>query len=311
MTSKVNDLIRDLLGIGTVHQHRLLASLLVVLGLWLLRRIVLRIVGGRYDDVRVRYQWRKSSTYVAVVIGVLLIGRIWFEGFHSLSTFLGLLSAGLAIALQTPVMNFAGWIFLLWRRPFEVGDRIEIGTDRGDVIDLRIFMFTMMEIGNWVDADQSTGRVIHVPNGRIFSLTVANYSKGFQYIWDELAVPITFESDWKKAKDILRRIALKNDVSAEAGERVREAADRYLIYYRKLTPIVYTAVRENGVELTIRYLTEPRRRRGAREAIWEDVLDAFAEHQDIAFAYPTIRRYVNSAEGKPGAGGPPPPQPAE
>ena len=67
----------------------------------------------------------------------------------------------------------------------------------------RIFMFTLMEIGNWVDADQSTGRVIHIPNGKVFKEVLANYSKGFQYIWNEIPVLVTFESNWKKAKEIL------------------------------------------------------------------------------------------------------------
>ena len=76
-----------------------------------------------------------------------------------MSTFLGLLSAGVAIALKDPLVNLAGWGFIVWRKPFGIGDRIQLGDSRGDVIDQRIFMFTLMEIGNWVDAERSTGRV--------------------------------------------------------------------------------------------------------------------------------------------------------
>ena len=94
----------------------------------------------------------------------------------------------------------------MWKRPFEVGDRIQIGDQKGDVIDQRIFMFTVLEIGNWVDADQSTGRVIHIPNGKIFLETLASYTKGFEYIWNEIPVQVTFESDWRKAKNILESL---------------------------------------------------------------------------------------------------------
>src|SRR5207247_865051 len=95
--------------------------------------------------------------------------------------------------------------FILWRRPFEVGDRVQIGPHAGDVIDLGLFQFTLNEIGAWVNADQSTGRIIHVPNGKVFTDPVANYNKGFRYIWNEVPVVVTFESDWRKAKQILGR----------------------------------------------------------------------------------------------------------
>jgi small-conductance mechanosensitive channel len=211
-------------------------------------------------------------------------------GGRSLATYLGLLSAGLAIALRELVANFVGWAFILWRRPFEVGDRIQIGDTAGDVIDLRIFQFTLLEIGNWVDADQSTGRVIHVNNGQVFTQSVANFSKGFEYIWNEVAVLVTFESDWQKAKGILAGIATKHgeELSTAAEEKVHEAARRFMIFYSKLTPTVYTSVRDCGVLLTLR----------TEESIWEDILHAFAENDDIDFAYPTQRFYDNLTEGK-------------
>ena len=148
--------------------------------------------------------------------------------------------------------NLVGWAFILWRRPFEVGDRIQIGDTAGDVIDLRIFQFTLLEIGNWVDADQSTGRVIHVNNGQVFTLSVANFSKGFEYIWNEVPVLVTFESNWEKAKGILGAIAAKHgeDLSTAAEEKLRQAARKFMIFYSKLTPTVYTSVRDCGVLLT-------------------------------------------------------------
>jgi hypothetical protein len=82
---------------------------------------------------------------------------------------------------------------------------------------------------------------------------------------------------------------------------VREASKRYMIFYSKLTPAVYTTVRDCGVLLTLRYLIEPRKRRGSEQAVWEEILRAFAQRQDIDFAYPTQRFYNNVEEGKKGA----------
>ena len=280
----------------------IIETFVVILVLWLVRLIVLRIIVKRTDSKRTQYKWRKNLTYISVFVGILLIGRIWFVGIGSLATFLGLLSAGLAIALKDPVTDVAAWLFIIWRKPFDVGDRIELHGSRGDVIDVRPFKFTILEIGNWVDADQSTGRVIHIPNHQVFTGQLANYTADFQFIWNEIQVLVTFESDWRKAKEILSLIV--QEVSKEfiegAKKQIAKASKSYLIEYTYLTPIVYTDVKDSGINLTVRYLTDPRRRRGTSQIIWERVLDEYAKYDNIDFAYPTIRYYDNPKEGKPG-----------
>lgn len=271
--------------------YQIAATIIVILGLWLIRLIAVRIINKKIDDEKLQYKWRKNLTYVSGFLGLFIIGSIWSDGFKSFSTFLGLLSAGLAIALKDPVSDFAGWAFILWRKPFEVGDRIQIGDVKGDVIDVRLFKFTVLEIGNWVHADQSTGRVVHVSNHKVFTDSLANYTSDFEFIWNEIQVLITFESDWKKAKKILQEIADKHlkDFVNEAERQVKRATKSYLIHYRYLTPIVYTDVQDSGVNLTIRHLTNPRTRRKVSQAIWEDILDRFDEHDNIDLAYPTMR----------------------
>ncbi len=299
---KVMHWIGSFLGFSPIFQSRIMSTVGTIILLWFVRQIVLFLVSRRSEDVGVLYRWRKSTIYIAFAMGVFLIGRLWYEGFQSFSTYLGLLSAGLAIALQDPLVNLAGWAFILWRRPLQVGDRVQLGENKGDVIDQRIFMFTLMEIGNWVDAEQSTGRIIHIPNGKIFREVLANYSKGFQYIWNELPVLITFESDWEKAKKLLLKIGSKHaeHLSKSAALKLQRAARKMMIFYTTLTPTVYTSVKDSGVMLTIRYLCEPRRRRTSEQEIWEDVLQAFAKCDDIDFAYPSQRFYLNYIEGKAG-----------
>jgi small-conductance mechanosensitive channel len=298
----LRDWLHTLLGAAPETTQRLLTTLATILAVILIRAVTLRVVNKRVEDARALYRWRKAVSYIAFGIALVVAMRVWFPGLQGVSTFLGLLSAGLAIALRDPIVNLAGWAFILWRKPFEVGDRIQIGEHAGDVIDVRIFQFTLMEIGNWVGADQSTGRVIHVPNGKVFSEATANYNKGFQHIWNEIPVLVTFESDWEKAKAILTEIANRcaENLSTTAQQRLRKAAQKYMIFYSKLTPVVYTSVADSGVVLTIRYLTAPRHRRSSSEAIWEEILREFARCEDIDFAYPTQRFYQNPVEGKPG-----------
>lgn len=298
----VSQWFEEVTGFGSAVQTKLLLSLVAIALIWLFRRLILFLVGRRTEDVRVRYRWKKVSAYFGFLVALLVLGWVWLKGFTAVATYLGLLSAGLAIALKEPLVDLVGWSFILWRRPFEVGDRIQIGAHAGDVIDLRIFQFTLLEIGNWVAADQSTGRVIHIPNGRVFTEAVANYTRGFNFIWNEIPVLITFESDWREAKRILQRIAESHAASLSelAQEELRKASRRFMIFYSKLTPTVYTSVEDSGVLLTIRYLCEPRQRRGSVQAIWEDILTEFGDRDDIDFAYPTRRFYDHVREGKPG-----------
>ncbi|MGI9542907.1 MAG: mechanosensitive ion channel family protein, partial [Cyclobacteriaceae bacterium] len=204
------------------------------------------------------------------------------------------------------ITNLAGWLFILFRKPFVIGDRVQVGKNTGDIIDIRLFQFTMLEIGNWVDADQSTGRIIHIPNARVFSTEQANYSMGFSHVWNEIPVLLTFESSWKKAKEMLHEIATHHasHLTEEAEKQLMEASKRFMIFYSNLDPIVYTKVNDHGVLLTIRYLCLPQRRRTSEQNIWEEVLDTFAEHSDIEFAYPTQRfyNYPQESSGKTNSG---------
>jgi len=297
-----NNLFQEIPSLSGDTVAKLAFCVLIVAVIWLIRQLLLKIVMGHTEDIRSRYLWQKNSNYIAFIIGIALIAAIWSQAADNIATFIALVSAGIAIALRDVLANAAGWLFIIWFRPLVVGDRIQIGAHSGDVVDISLFHINLMEIGNWVNSDQSTGRIINIPNSLIFTETLANYSKGFQYIWNEIPVLLTFESDWKKAKALLNDIAVNNSehLSKDAERHILEASSRYLIFYSKLTPIVYTSVEDSGVLLTIRYLCEPRKRRGSVETIWENILTSFAEHDDIDFAYPTRRFFNNQDEGKAG-----------
>lgn len=281
--------------------HDLLYSLGVVLVLWLLSRMLLWAIFRREKDLRKQYQWRRFTNYVATGLSILLLSNIWFDGFESIATFLGLLSAGLVLALREPLLSMTGWLYILWKRPFRIGDRIQIGDTIGDVIDIRLFQFTLNEIRGWVDADQATGRVVNVPNSRIFMMPQANYNYGFPFVWHEIPVVITFESNWQKAKLILEEVTSRHaeQLSEMAVQQVKRQSQRHLIFYEDLQPKLYTTVRENGIQLTMRYLCGIMRRRQSSHLIFEEVLTQFLAAPDIQFAYPTTRFYQGSGEQRP------------
>lgn len=299
----MNDLFQRLRELDPSIRDRLIETFVIVVALWAVRWAVMRLLVPRIEQHDLRFRVRKIVTYTVVISGLLLVGRTWSDGISQLGAFLGLVTAGLAIALNQPLTNLAGWLFILWRRPFRIGDRVQVGDHAGDVTDIRLFQFSMLEIGNWVDADQHTGRVIHMPNSVVFTTAQANYHTALRLIWNELPVMVTFESDWRAAKALLAEIVARHTRSVEGWDDVGHApgGGRHAVARLDRPSGVVTSVADSGVVLTLRYLCRPDERRGTAERIWEEILTGFGERENIDFAYPTQRFYDNVREGKPGA----------
>jgi small-conductance mechanosensitive channel len=285
----------ETLGLSPDVQGKLLLSAITILAIVITRWLALRAVQRRVEDDAISFRTRKFVTYLMTVLTVLVLGRIWIAAVDSLATYLGIVSAGIAIALSDVLKDLAGWMFIMLRRPLRLGDRVQIGDHSGDVIDIRALRFSLLEIGNWVDADQSTGRIVHVPNGLLFSEPMANYTEGFEYLWHEIPVLVTFESDWRRAERIMQDVLEEHapdarQIGAEAD--IRKAARQYFIKYRHLTPIVYVTVRDSGVLLTGRLLVPARNRRGAENDVWRAILDGFNAEPTVELAYPTVRTFL-------------------
>jgi len=296
MTEEIISYFQEYWQLSRQLQYKIFYTVVSVLALVLLKFISLKVVFNRFKEVKDRYFWKNSVNNTYYFLLLIFLFNIWVEHVESLATLVGLVGAGLMIALQSPIMNLAGWMFIVIRKPFNVGDRIEINGVAGDVIDIRFFQFTLNEIGNWVAADQSTGRIIHVPNGEIFKASQANYDQGFSHVWDEINLRVTFDSDWKKAKQLCEKIVNDHaeELSFSAKRKLLEASKKFMIFYSNLTPFVYTSVEDYGIKLTMRYLTLPKKRRVAQHEIWEDILQTFQKHQDIHYAYPSQRIYFDS-----------------
>jgi len=284
---------------GTIVKWLITIGTLVVL--LFTRWLWLRILSRREDENGKQYWWRKAVSYSLSFIGIVIIGATWLEGVQSLVTYLGLVSAGIAVALRDPIMNWFGWIYIGGRRPFSTGDRVAVGGLKGDVIDIGVSTFSLLEVKYLEEGEQVSGRIIQVPNGKLFTEPLINYTQGFDLVWNEIQITLTFESDWRLAKAILCEIAHQHadEEAAIGAKRLRDATKRFFIREDGTEPTVYTRLAPNGVQLTLRYPCGTRRRRTTEQAIAEDVLDRFSAESAIEFAYKTTRIFRRTEEPSP------------
>lgn len=263
---------------------------IVIIG-YLIVHVLVRFINAKVSNVKSKHALRKNVVYIVTFTLIIIVFSIWIQNLNSITIFLGVASAGLALALQEVILSIAGWVLILTRKPYEAGDRIEINGVKGDVIDIRFFQTSLLEIGNWVNADQSTGRIVNIPNSFLFKAQCYNYSRGFEFIWNEIPIVVTFESDWQRARDIILRHAQEMAAGMEdtVSRKIDVMKNRYMIYYGKLTPIVYVNIKDSGIELTLRYLTEAKKRRSTQCYLCEKILEDFGKEPTVNFAYNTFR----------------------
>lgn len=266
----------------------ILVTLLIIVVAFVLTHLLRRLVPGYIDEPERRYRANKLAGRLVGLAAALAIVFVWSSGQGpGVVTILTVIGAGLAIAMREVLLSFAAWINIVLRSPFEQGDRISVNGVQGDVIDIRLLHSTLMEIGGWVHADQSTGRIVHFPNSWLYQFGVYNYTSGFGFVWNEIPFTVTFRSDWKAAREIILGLASETAdiVEQQVKQEIRRMSREFLIHYSILTPFVYVRVTQNGVLLTLRYLTEVRKRRGTEHALTIAILEAFKENGNIELAY--------------------------
>jgi small-conductance mechanosensitive channel len=282
-----------LVGVNADTGVKLLLTL-VMIALALLLAWLLRLAAGWIfrGSVHVRAEfWTrqaiKLTTALSVIVGLL---SIWFEDPTSLATGLGLVTAGLAFALQKVVTAVAGYVVLLRGKVFNVGDRIVMGGARGDVIALDFTQTTIMEMGQpppvqgaapamWVQSREYTGRIVTITNAKIFDEPIYNYSRDLPYIWEELVLPITYAADRQRAEQILLDTAQRHTVSLSSlsAEALREMQRRYFMKSADMKPRVYYRLTDNWLELTVRFIVEDHGIRVLKDAMSRDILQALDE----------------------------------
>jgi len=287
--------------IGFQMLPKLVLTVAIVVIISFVRFISIRLLKKYVSNPKTLYLLRKWISSLAFIIAFFMVISVWIKEFQSIFTFLGLLSAGIAIALREPVANFFGWIYLVWRHPFRVGDRVQVEEYSGDVVDIGPFQFTIMEIGGWIDADQHSGRQLKIPNSKVFNSIQVNYSGGFPFVWNEIHIPVSFESNWRKAREVLQKIANEKapKFSEDELEQLRDKLNEYALVNYHFQPRLFLRVIDNGVRISIRYLARFNNKRGSEQAFWDSILEEFASQPDLMFAYPTQRFFNASLEAKP------------
>jgi|SRR5581483_4313554 len=262
-------------------------------------------IDAKYRDPREHYRKRSYLSTSLAVIGLAIILVLWARLFEHRGTFFGLVGAGLAVALREPLLSVVSRVAIFAGHLFTVGDRIEVEKMTGDVIDVGFFYTRMMEIGNWIGGDQVTGRIVQFSNSQVFGKPIFNYTAHFSYIWDEVGIPVTYTSNIKAATQILSEVggAYTRDFLKGAEEEMHQMQRYFLVPSMELRPQVYLKVTDNWIQLTMRYVVDPKKRRAASSFIYTHVFDQIQERDDITIASSTmdvtVRRPQKSAEKAP------------
>lgn len=220
---------------------------------------------------------------LTLVFGIIYL-PVFFSSLTFLPTVLGLAAAGIVISLKEVWLNMVGWFMIMGSNGFKVGDRIEIDSIKGDVVNIGFLKFTLLEIAQDARFEQSTNRLIHFPNYNVVMHRYFVVSETMDFVWDEFRIFLTLESNWEKAEKICSQILNEELVLVPelVDAKIREMSKNYLVRLGKTTPIVYTSLEPEGlVLLSLRYLTPIRSKRVNRILISKEILKKFKEHDDI------------------------------
>jgi small-conductance mechanosensitive channel len=248
------------------------------------------LVTKRIEEPKTRYSLRKIASILSIAIFLIILVAIWVGNPQNVLIAFGLVGAGIAIALQDVVKNFIGGIMILVNSIYGVGDRVEINQKYGDVIDISILYTTLLETREWVAGDQATGRLVTVPNGAVLSGTIQNYSKDFDFIWDEIAIPITYDSDWNEAATKILDIVTREtkEMSEQAEKNMRQIEEKYYFTKRSLQPAIFLSLTDNWINFDVRYVTGIRQRRLLHDKLSRLILKEIENSEKVKIASATM-----------------------
>jgi small-conductance mechanosensitive channel len=260
-----------LAGFNRVTGHKVLLTLGFVAVLFAasyLLRFILRLVLGHVQEGRAAFWSRQGAQLVTAVLLVVGLGSIWFDDPGRLGSFIGIVTAGVAVALQRVITSFAAYLIVLRGRVYTVGDRITMGGVRGDVVALGFMQTTVMEMGEppavqgadpamWVHSRQYTGRLVRVTNDKIFDSPVYIYTREFPFLWEEMRLPVKYGADRRRAEEILLEATRRHTapIVEEATPALQRLRDRFTFKGEAaLEPAVYYRLTDYWLELTVRFL---------------------------------------------------------
>lgn len=248
---------------------KVIATALVVIGVIIIVSSIKRVLGRYIESPERRYRLRKLVTFAGYLLAIFLLSLVFSDKLVGLTVFFGVAGAGVAFALQELIASAAGWVAMSFGRFYNVGDRVQLGGIKGDVIDIGVLRTTLMECGGWINGDQYNGRVVRVANSFIFKEPVFNYSSDFPFLWDEITIPVKYGSQYEVARQGFQKIV--DDVTGEHARRLkgdwRKMTDKYMLEDARLEPMVTLNMTENWVEFSLRYVVDYKQRRSTKDKL--------------------------------------------
>jgi len=263
--------------------HAFASTAMVVAVLLLLRLIVLRIAYRNIEDKFVRLRYRRTVSYIISFIAIFLLLPIWLPSIRSIATFLGIFGAGFLIVTRDLWVCVVGWAYIMVRRPFVIGDRIQIGNIAGDVVDIRLMETSVMEVSQ-AEGGQSTGRVVFFPNARIFTESFATTRANVGHVFQELQVHLSNRADWKAAAGLLEKIVRRRYEEALAAKEQQQNSEEIDLISSYREPRVLTQMSGGHIVLKLQYMAPTGQGVNMNDHIWRDFLTAAQKNPRIRFA---------------------------
>lgn len=252
-----------------------LSTIIVILVFVFLKKVGKKIIQKKAFG-RKEYLLNQAYQIILNTIEVVFFVFIWGEYIQSLMTLISFTSAAMTIALRELILNFFCGIYIKMKKPFQVEDRIQIKDIKGDVMNISSLNFEVLEISTKEENGQSTGVIVTFPNSIVFQEPVKNLNKGFKYIWDELTVKLKLDCDIVKNKQelykIVNNIEIIKNIPKKMKVEISNVNTTNRVYFNKYDPIIYTKIVDSHIELTIRYLMNPKKARYVESVIWNKIL---------------------------------------
>lgn len=271
---------------------RLLVAAVVILFVVATVRVLRRVLTRYVHEPGNLYRARKMVSVLAYFVGLLIIALIFSDSLGRMAVVLGVAGAGIAFALQEVIASLAGWVAISFGNFYKTGDRVQLGGIKGDVIDIGMLRTTMMEIGQWVNADQYNGRIVRIANSFVFKEPVFNYSGDFPFLWDEIAVPVKYGGDHGLAREIFQRALgeITGEYSRQAKASWVDLIQQYRVDQIEIDPRVFLVANDNWMEFTLRYVVDYKKRRMVKDLLFTRLLDEIGRTEGrVALASATLQ----------------------
>lgn len=272
-----SSMLSNILGINQTYILLIIYTILTIIIIYTISKIMTFLNNKLNKNEKKLYTINKKIRIIKIILIILSLIFIWEAQIKNIITLISFIGAAATLALRDIIVNFFAGLYISIYKPFKIEDRIEIDDIIGDVINTNSLNFELLEVSNKENNKQSTGIIVEIPNSKIFTEPIKNYTRAFKYIWNELEIKINLNADLQKNKKILYDIVKSNDIVKRIPKKMKDQLNdivgNYRIYYNNLDPIIYTKITEEYTLLTIRYLAHPKKSRFIESQIWNKIYE--------------------------------------